>query len=46
MVWVQRILGHTSAGTALRRYSHWVQPEQEDAKDGQASRLFRSAYLR
>ena len=30
IVWVQRILGHASAETTLRRYSHWVQPEKAD----------------
>jgi integrase len=30
IVWVQRILGHASAETTLRRYSHWVQPEKSD----------------
>ena len=31
IVWVQSILGHASAETTLRRYSHWVQPEKADA---------------
>ena len=30
IVWLQHALGHASPDTALRRYSHWVRPDQED----------------
>ena len=30
IVWLQHALGHASPDTTLRRYSHWVQHEQED----------------
>jgi integrase len=30
IVWLQHALGHASPETTLRRYSHWVKPEQED----------------
>ncbi len=30
IVWLQHSLGHASPDTTLRRYSHWVQHEQED----------------
>lgn len=30
IVWLQHALGHASPDTTLRRYSRWVQQEQED----------------
>ncbi|MCR9093483.1 MAG: tyrosine-type recombinase/integrase [bacterium] len=30
IVWLQHALGHASPDTTLRRYSHWIKPEQED----------------
>lgn len=30
IVWLQHALGHASPETTLRRYSHWVKPDQED----------------